>query len=149
MTDRSSHTFFPGERAVNTASSDIEMMAKALKGAAADILIAKSTDYTAAHANTVIVRKCTFALTDADGNIHRWYNATGYTVTITASAGAIVGTPTGNANVSFVNGEATISLAINAACHNNAGANTIVLTAQAVNGITPSGATLTHTITFT
>lgn len=146
MSDHSLLTFFPGERAVNASSYDIEMMGKAMGG---DIIISKTADYTAAKANSAITRKLRFSITDADGNVHTWYNNATYTVAFTASAGTMVGTPTGSGNVVFKNGVADISIAMNATCHNNAAANTAVITAKAILGVTPSGANLTHTITFT
>ena len=142
--------FFTGGRIKkNTKSKDIEMMAYLTSGDETNILISKTADVSEAKANTTITKVVQFSLVDADGNVHNSYSKGGYTVTATPSAGAITMTPTGSANVAFVNGVATVSCAINAACHNNAGANTIVLTAQAIHGVTPSGANLTHTITFT
>lgn len=142
-------TFFPGgSRSVN-AESDVQMLAKAASGNAADILIAKTADSTAAKANSAITKVVQFFLTDAAGNVHTWYNKSGVTLAATPSAGAIVMTPSGVANCSFVNGVLTVSCAINATCHNNAGDNTIVITAPTICGVQPSGATLTHTITFT
>lgn len=144
------HIYFEGSaQKKNVYSDDIEMMAKTLSNAAADVLIAKTTDVTEAKANTTFTKKVQFSVVDSAGNVHRWYNQGGYTITMTPSAGTLVGTPTGVANAAFVNGVCEISVAGNAACHNNAGANTVVLTAQAIGGVTPSGATLTHTITFT
>jgi len=142
-------TFFPGgARAVN-AESDVQMLAKAASGNAADIVIAKTADVSEAKSNSTATKVVQFFLTDSAGNVHTWYNKSGVTIAATPSAGAIVMTPTGVANASFVNGVCTVSCAINAACHNNAGANTIVITAPTICGVQPSGATLTHTITYT
>jgi hypothetical protein len=138
--------FFDGTRRKNAKSVDIEQMAKAIQG---DIAMAKTADETSAHLAVAAAwtRDIQFRLVDAAGNTHEWYNATGYTLTVTPYAGTITLTPAAGANGVFVNGVCKVHLAGNSAS-SVAGANTVVITAKAVSGITPSGANLTYTLTF-
>lgn len=133
----------------NADSPDIDGLMQAMSADSANILIAKTANTSEAKANSATTKVVQFFLTDANGKVHEWFNRGGITVAATPSAGAIVMTPSGVANCSFVNGVLTVSCAINATCHNNAGDNTIVLTAPTINAVQPSGATLTHTITYT
>jgi hypothetical protein len=143
-------TFYEGgPQRVNAECEDITMMGYAISNDTANVLIEKSADTSEAKANSVLVRTIRFKAVDSAGNVHRWYNKGGYTVAMTPSAGTLVGSPTGVANCSFVNGVLEITVTANAACHNNVGDNTVVLTAQAIGGVTPTGATLTHTMSFT
>jgi len=146
---RTRNTSFSSDVRANFKDYDVIMMAKALSAKAADILIAKTANVSEAKANSTFSKTVQFLLVDSEGNVHTWYNQTGYTITMTPSAGTLTGSPTGSANAEFINGVCTIVVTGNATCHNNVGANTVVLTAQAINGVTPSGANLTHTITFT
>jgi hypothetical protein len=138
--------FFDGSpQKKNMDSDDIEMMGKALSG---DLVFTVTPATTTRAAGTyAISRDVTVKLTDADGNVHTWFNkaiSNGCSVGDTSTAGTAA---IANTTLTFVNGVATKTVTAASAAWVAAETNTLTIAQATIAGYTVAQKTSVETIT--
>jgi hypothetical protein len=138
--------FFDGSAVKkNVSSDDMDMIGKALSG---DIIWTLTPATTSRAATTAAwTRKVVIQLTDAAGNVHRWFNkaiTSGVSVGDTSTAGAATIAST---TLTLVNGEATITVSGDAKAWVAEETNTLTVAQATIAGVTVAAKTSVETIT--